>query len=137
MSTESSEQDAGTELAAGLQTLHRSVLALLAACALSAWLSGDPELADAAPPRDWTLAAVGLAVGIIATRRLASSPVIGLRASVRLGIASLVLAGALGLLAAALSWQFGASQSALVFALAAAVFVLRPPTLPASPAPDR
>ena len=43
--------------------------------------------------------------------------------------------GGLGVLAAVLAWTHGASQSALVFTLAAAVFVLRPPPVPRAAAP--
>ena len=49
------------------------------------------------------------------------------RAWIHLTIATLAFAGALGLLAAGLALRHGATQSALVFTLAAALFVLRPP----------
>jgi hypothetical protein len=114
-------------LATRLRTLHRSVLALLAACAAIAAFAGRARDADSLPPRSWTIGAVALALGVIATRRLAGSPVIGVRAHVRLSIASLAFAAALGLLAAALALEHGAARSALAFTLAGALFVLRPP----------
>jgi hypothetical protein len=117
----------GEPLAASLRTLHRSVLGLLAVCAAVAVLAGPSEDTGALPPRSWTIGAVVLALGVITSRRLAASPVIGARARIHLTIATLAFAGALGLLAAGLAIRHGATQSALVFTLAAALFVLRPP----------
>lgn len=129
--------DPGRTLARAVRTLHRCVLGLLAACALVVALAAESSSAQDVPPRSYTLVAVGLALGVVATRRLSTSPVISARACARLSIVSLALAGALGLVAAALGAQHGATQSALVFTLAAALFVLRPPALarPASPTP--
>jgi len=109
--------------------LHRCVLGLLVACALVVALAAESGDEQAIPPRNYTLIAVGLALGVVSTRRLSTSPVISARARARLSILSLTLAGALGLVAAMLGAQHGAKQSALVFTLAAALFVLRPPAL--------
>ena len=81
------------------------------------------------------LAAVGLALAVIATRRLSTSPAFGPRASVGLSLASLACAALLGLLAAALGGLHGATQPALAFTLAAAMLILRPPPLSRSTAP--
>jgi len=133
---------AANELANALRTTHRCVLALLAACALFlAVTSGstDEPTGSDLPPRPFTLAAVGLALGVIATRRVATSPAIGLRTRVALSIASLALAALLGLVASALGVLHGATQPALMFTLAAALIVLRPPPLSRAPAapPER
>jgi hypothetical protein len=110
-----------------VRTLHRLVLGLLASCALVAALGADRDSAADVPPREYTLAAVGLAVGVVVARRLATSPVLGTRARARLSIASLAFAAALGLVAATMALRDGALQSALVFVLAAGIFVMRPP----------
>lgn len=110
-----------------LRQLHHCVLGLLAACALAAALAPGAGGGNALPPRSYTLAAIGLALGTVVSRRLSTSPVVGPRAQPRLAVASLVFAAVLGLVAAALGLQHGATQPALVFTLAAAVFVLRPP----------
>ena len=113
------------------------VLLLLAACALTTVFtasSGSSGGAGAVVPPDYTLVAVGLGLGVVVARRLSTSPVMQLRNRARLSIVSLVLAGLLGLLATGLGLQHGATQPALVFTLAGAVFILRPPTLPPSPA---
>ena len=116
-----------------LQRLHRCVLGLLAACALAVVLAPGVAWGDALPPRSYTLVAIGLALGVVLSRRLSTSPVVRVRARTRLAVASLVFAALLGLVAAALGVQHGATQPALVFTLAAAVFVLRPPRVADAP----
>jgi len=107
------------------------VLGLLAACALAAVLAPAGEDGDVMPPRVYTVTAIGLALGVVVNRRLSTSPVAGLRARTGFTIAYLVIAALLGLVAAALGLVHGATQPALVFTLAAALFVLRPPVLAA------
>jgi FtsH-binding integral membrane protein len=131
-----SHPETGQTLARAARLLHRCVLGLLAACALTIALGSDSDSAGDVPPRSYTLAGVGLALGVVAARRLATSPVIGARVRARLSIVALVLAGAIGLVAASLGAQHGATQSALVFTLAAAVFVLRPPALEPAASPN-
>ena len=132
-----------SELARALRTTHRCVLALLVACAIFLALTAGTLGADepselvgsGLPPRPFTLAAVGLALAVIATRRLSSSPAIAARARVGLWLASLACAALLGLLAAALGGLHGATQPALAFTLAAAMLVLRQPLLSQATAP--
>jgi len=130
------------ELAAAADALrpwHRAALGVIAGCAIviavRAWTGDDTGVPpDAMPPRHFTLAAVGLAVATVGLRRLASSPVMALRPRVLLSLAALGSATALGLLAAALDAIAGQTQTALVFTLAAAIFILRPP-IPRPPIP--
>lgn len=134
--TPNSAAQAHAALDAALRRLHRIVLLLLAACALTTLFLAPAAAkgADAAAvPPNYTLAAVGLGLGVVVARRLATSPVMQLRTRARLSIFSLVFAGLLGLLATMLGLQHGATQPALVFTLAGAVFILRPPALPPPP----
>ena len=121
--------DSQAALSRALQRLHRCVLVLLAACALAVVLAPASDYGDAMPPRNFTLAAVALALGVVVSRRLSTSPVAGVRARTGFAIAYLAFAAVLGLVAAALGLMHGATQPALVFTLAAALFVLRPPVL--------
>jgi hypothetical protein len=81
-------------------------------------------------PDDYTYAAIGLGLGVVITRRLSTSPVMQPRSRARLGLAAMTFAALLGLLATTLGLQQGATQPALVFTLAGALFILRPPVLP-------
>ena len=116
-----------------LQRTHRAVLLLLGACAVTIVFVAPPDEAgndSGVVPEGYTLAAIGLSLGVVVARRLATSPVMQLRTRARLTIASLTLAGLLGLLATTLAFATGITTAALVFTLAAALFILRPPTLP-------
>lgn len=115
-----------------LRGLHLGALGVLAGSAVAIVSLPTDGPADAIPPRPFTLTAIALAVGVVATRRLSTSPRMGPTGRAGLAAASLVQAAALGPLSLALAHGSGATQSALVFTLAAAVFALRPP----APGPD-
>jgi len=120
-------------LDAALQRTHRAILLLLAACAITiVFVAPTDDTGGEAGivPEGYTLAAIGLGLGVVVTRRLSTSPVMELRTRARLSIASLALSGLLGLLATRLAFATGVTAAALTFTLAAALFILRPPTLP-------
>jgi peptidoglycan/LPS O-acetylase OafA/YrhL len=117
-------QSRAAEIDAALRRVHRGVLATLAVCALvvAATAAGDPAQA---PARGFPIAAVGLAVGAVFLRQAASrAPP---RAHVRLTLASLLLAGGIGLVAVALALAEGSRSTALLYVLGGAILCLRPP----------
>jgi len=126
---------AAERLQGALRLWHRGALAVLAGCALAIAFADASMNADAAPPRDFTWAALALGVGVVALRRLSTSPVMHPRNRVLLSIGALLCAALLGCVAVALAYQHGQQQTALMFTLAAAVFILRPPSLPVSTKP--
>lgn len=106
-------------------TAHRSVLVLIAACALATlWFGGE---ATGPQPRTYTYAAVALGVATIAARSFSTSAAVGLRARLFWALGSLGCAGAIALVSAAIGIQHGDQQAGLVIALAAGIFVIRPP----------
>ena len=118
-----------TALNSALRAVHRSVLALLVVCAgVALWTAPaavDP--ADAAGPHQLTVLAVALGVGAILTRRRRTGPVTNPRAHLGLSLASLLFAGAVGVVGAAVGAAGGARATALLYVLAGAIFALRPP----------
>lgn len=112
---------------------HRSVLALLALCALMTLVRGFAG--DEPPPDRITTAwALGLALFGILARRAATSPQLGPRLIVGFGLASLLASAALGLLGVYLAWTQDAVQTGLVYTLAGVIFALRPPPPPSAAA---
>jgi hypothetical protein len=112
-----------------LRRVRRAVLITFAVCAgvISAAASGGPV---GAPPRGFPIAAVGLALASVLTRQAASAA--RGRNQVRLALASLLLAGCIGLVGVALALQGGSRGIALAYVLGGAILCLRPPT-PLSP----
>jgi hypothetical protein len=116
-------------LDAALRRVRRAVLITFAICAavIAAAASGGPT---GAPPRGFPIAAVGLALASVLTRQ-ASASTRG-RSQVRLALASLLLAGCIGLVGVALALQGGPRGIALAYVLGGAILCLRPPA-PLSP----
>jgi FtsH-binding integral membrane protein len=113
-----------SQLDTALRRVRRAVLIAFAVCAavIAAAASGG---AAGAPPRGFPIAAVGLALGSVFTRQ-ASAAARG-RAQVWLALASLLLAGCIGLVGVALALQGGSRGIALAYALGGAILCLRPP----------
>jgi hypothetical protein len=123
-----------------LRSVHRSVLATLAVCAVAIALAEPPETPAGAAsiPRGTTYVAVALAVASIATRRRQATPGTDARTYVGLSLASLLCAGGVGIVGVAVALAGGPRTQALAFVLAGAVFALRPPApLALRPPADR
>jgi len=118
-----------------LRSVHRGVLAALAVCAGVIALSAAPETSPISEgtERSYTIVAVALAAASILTRRRPTASIANPRAHVIASLASLVCAGGLGIAGVALAFAGGARSTALVYALAGAIFALRPPKPIASP----
>jgi hypothetical protein len=114
------------ELDRTLRTGHRTVLAMIAACAL---FSAMQSSVDEEPPPDpvTTTVALALAVGTIVARRVSTSPVVSDRTRVTMIVSSWSCAFAIAVLGAFLATNEARTQTGLVFALAAGIFCLRPP----------
>jgi hypothetical protein len=112
-----------------LRRTHRSVLGLLAVCALVI-LAGGMSGEEPPPDRVMTVWAVGLALLGIVLRRISTSPRIQLRSALFFAVSSLLTCASLGLLAVWLAWTQGAAETALIYTLAGVIFALRPPELP-------
>lgn len=119
-----------------LRNAHRAVLATLALCALAVTLRGGDDIGSAPELRPYAYAATVLAVGAIFMRRRRSprSPD-EISAHVRLGVASLVCAGGVGAIGVVAAFAGSPVRDGLLYALAGAIFALRPPPS-ATPAPD-
>jgi len=122
-----------------LRSVHRGVLVALAVCAGVIALSAEPETLPTSEgtERSFTYVAVALAVASILTRRRPTASIANPRAYVILSLASLLCAGGLGIVGVAFALAGGARGTAIVYALAGAIFSLRPPKPIASrPAAD-
>lgn len=109
-----------------LQISHRTVLAMIAICAvISAIQPSDSE--EPSPDPTVTTIAVGLALATIVLRRGSTSPVVAARTRLTLILSAYACAFALALLGAFVAIRDGQSQTGLIFALAAGIFCLRPP----------
>lgn len=109
-----------------LRASHRTVLAMIAACAvLSAIQPGDGN--DDAPDPVATTAAVALGLGAILARRASSSPAISPRTCVVLLLCSYASAFGLAALGAFVAITRAQAQVGLMLALAAGILCLRPP----------
>ena len=109
-----------------MRTTHRTVLAMIAACAV---LSGfQPRVGEEpSPDPTTTTVAVVLALGSIVCRRASTSPVIPPGTRVTLVACAWACGFAIALLGTFLALQRGQTQTGLVFSLAAGIFCLRPP----------
>jgi len=113
-----------SQLDTALRRVRRAVLITFGVCAavIAAAASGG---AAAAPPRGFPIAAVGLAFASVLIRQasaMARGP-----ARVWLALASLLLAGCIGLVGVALALQGGPRGIALAYVLGGAILCLRPP----------
>jgi peptidoglycan/LPS O-acetylase OafA/YrhL len=123
-------------LDASLRRAHRSVLAALALCAVVIAVQQGAEN-EPPPDREVTLAVLALAVGIVITRRLGTSPVIQARTRVFLTLASYLGAVGIGVAGVLIATGPGARQTGLVFTAAALIICLRPPPRIATPPPGQ
>jgi len=122
-----SSPNPGDELERSLKRSHRTVLAVIAACAATSALQPAAAGEPAAPDPVYTTAAVVLAVGVIVLRRTATSRVISPRTRLFLTLCTYTLAASLAILGTFIAMTLGEKQTGLVFALAAGIFCLRPP----------
>jgi hypothetical protein len=123
-----------------LRGLHRGTLVALAVCAGAIALCAEPGTPpiSAETQRSYTIVAVALAAASILTRRRPSTPVANPGAHAILSSVSLLCAGGLGIAGVAFALAGGARNTALVYALAGAIFALRPPKpIPSRPPADR
>jgi peptidoglycan/LPS O-acetylase OafA/YrhL len=108
-----------------LRHAHRGVLAILVLCAAAIAATASAEASGPADPR-YGLAAIAMAVGSILARRVtrdrAPSPW-----HARFSLASLLLAGGIGLVGLLLATRGGSRDTALLYVLGAAILSLRLP----------
>jgi hypothetical protein len=110
-------------LDAALGRVRRGVLITFAVCAavIAASASGG---AAGPPPRGFPIAAVGLALASVFARQV-SAAARG-RTQIWLAVASLLLAGGIGLVGVTLALQGGSRGIALAYVLGGAILCLRP-----------
>jgi hypothetical protein len=118
---------AGVQFQSALRNTHRSVLAVLAVCAVV--IATRESAVEPTPDRFYTVLAIGAALATIVLRRLSTSPVAGFRARVGFALAGLVCAASLGLVGVVVAVELDAKQTGLVYTLAAAIFSLRAPDI--------
>jgi hypothetical protein len=113
-----------SQLDTALLRVRRGVLILFAVCAglIAVTAPGGPV---SSPPRGFPIAAVALALGSIFARQ--ASAAARARARVHLALASLLLAGGIGLVGVALALRGGPRAIALAYVLGGAILCLRPP----------
>jgi hypothetical protein len=114
------------ELDRSLRNTHRTLLGMIAVCAIMAAIQLS-DVEEPAPDPVITTVAVGLALGTIVARRASTSPVISQPTRVTLILCAYAFAFAIALLGATLATNSSRPQTGLVFALAAGIFSLRPP----------
>ncbi len=106
--------------------IHRTFLGAIAVSAVAAVLAGfadsEPALSQAT-----TFAAIGLGLGCVVLRRLSTSPMIGPRAELRLGVAGLAAGAGLALLGAFVAWDQDAARTGLAYCGGAFILCARPP----------
>lgn len=109
--------------------IHKSFLGAIAASAVACLAAGfadvEPTLA-----RQTTFAAVGLGLGCVILRRLSTSPMLGPRAELRMGIAGLACGALLALLGAFVAWDQEAARTGLAYTGGAFILCARPPVSP-------
>lgn len=113
-----------SQLDTALLRVRRGVLILFAICAGLIALTAPSEPATP-PPRGFPIAAVSLALGSVFARQ--ASAAARPRTRVYLALASLLLAGCIGLVGVALALRGGPRAIALAYALGGAILCLRPP----------
>jgi hypothetical protein len=108
-----------------MRNTRRSVLGVLATCALLIFVHGFGG--DEPPPdRLVATAAIVLALGAIVMRRVSTSPVIRPKTSIFLRLGALMTCAALGGLGVYLAYGLATPLSGILFTLAGIVFALRP-----------
>ena len=122
------DRDTRATLDRSLRQAHRTLLAVLAGCALVTVLQtrADPE---PAPDPILTTIVVALALALIVARRASTSPVPGRRTRIWLLMASYACAAGIGILGCFLAITTGAVQTGLLYSLGAGILCLRPPRL--------
>jgi hypothetical protein len=120
--------DSQAALDRALRGVHRSVLVTLAVCAGVIAASAEPVPAAGAAdvPRGFAHAATALAAVAILTRRRRAAGA-NPRGHVALSLASLLSACGVGIVGVAAALAGTPRTTALVYALAGAIFALRPP----------
>ncbi len=114
------------ELNRSLRTSHRTVLAMIALCAvLSAIQPGNSD--DDAPDPTTTSVAIALGLGTVLARGVSTSSAISLRTRVTLLLCAYACSLALAMLGTFVAITRGQPQVGLMFALAAGIFALRRP----------
>ncbi len=122
---------------AALRRVHRSVLAGIGLCALVAATHDASAPGDVTAHAPVTWAAVALAAGSVLARRAATAPSLAPRGRLIFSLASLLLAGGVGLAGVAAALLAGDRQAGLLYALGGAILILRPPpALAPRPDPD-
>ncbi len=121
-------ENAAEKLNRALQRVHRSILAMLALCAVLVFTATSAAGAEAAPAArgGFFQAAIALAVASILARTASVSPRRP-RTRIRLALASLVFAGAIGVVAVACAAIEGQRDAPLLYTLGGAILALRPP----------
>jgi hypothetical protein len=114
-----------TDLLRALRATRRYALGLLVLCAAVIATGG---LADEDPPPDPVASTVAISIGLaaIASRHLVSSRGIGPKAALYAGLISIALSASLGLLGVYQGFALDAPRTGLLFAMAGAIFCLRP-----------
>ena len=113
-----------SEIDAALRRVQRGVLITFAVCA--ALIAATAPSGPGTPPsRGYPIAAVALGLGSVLSRH--ASTAAPARARVYLALASLLLAGGVGLVGVTLALHDGPRGIALAYALGGAILCLRPP----------
>jgi hypothetical protein len=109
-----------------IQRVHRSVLILLAGCAIVVWLSTAADVSETTP-RVYAWAATGLGGIAILTRPFRSVPIKRPKLVLARILISLIAAAGVGLTGVTAAVMGGPRTTALAYVLAGAIFALRPP----------
>ena len=118
-----------SDLATGLRNVRRGALALLAVCALVIATTAAAGPAPT-PPHGFPIAAIALGLGSVLARHAAVAA--RGRARILFGLASPLLAAAIGLVGVVLALQDGPRTTALAYVLGGALLCLRPVPGPVS-----
>ena len=115
------------ELNRSLRTSHRTVLVMIALCAVLSAIQPDYGDDDAPDP---TLTSVAIALGLatVLARGASNSAVISLRTRTTLLLCAYACALSLAMLGAFVAMTRGQSQVGLLYALAAGIFSFRRPS---------
>jgi hypothetical protein len=118
-----------SRLNASLRLVHYSVLGSLIVCALviGAWSGASGAERAGELPQGYTIAAVLLGGASILFRRSVVDPGADPRRAVWRTLASLILAGGLGLLGVAAAVREGDGTAGLLYAVAGGLLAVRPP----------
>jgi hypothetical protein len=113
-----------SQIDVALQRVRRAVLLTFAVCAAVIAVAA-PSGPGTPPASGFPIAAIGLGLASVLSRQLSvAAPA---RVRVYLSLASLLLAGGIGLVGVALALQGGPRATGLAYALGGAILCLRPP----------